>query len=416
MKKLDLLILFVILCLAFTVRLYKINTPLADWHSWRQVDTAAVARNYVRDGVNLLLPKFDDLSSVPSGTYNPEGYRFVEFPIYNAGVAVLSKYLPFVALEVYGRLITIVFSLISITTIYYLVIKQESRLAAITAAGVFSIFPFFVYYSRVVLPDITALGFVMLSNLFLYMWKYTKKTTPKWTLFVLSLICASVSILIKPTAGFYFIPIGFIFLSVYRTHIIKSPLPYIFFILSVIPFFGWRHWISAYPEGIPGYTWLITTVNTFEGPKNIFFRPAFFRWIFYERILLSITGGYASALLLVGAMKKTKKNLYLYSFGIAALAYLLTFQGGNVQHDYYQIMILPAIAIFIGLGVDFFMQKDKIFSSRLMNGLIIIGIVGFSIAMSYERVKDYYNYAQDLVQIGSVIRTITPKDAKIVTD
>ena len=104
MKKNDLLILLIITVLAIAFRLYKIDTPLADLHSWRQVDTAAVARNFARDGVNLLEPRYDDLTSIESGIENPKGYRFVEFPIYNAIFAVFYKYLPIVPIEVYGRL------------------------------------------------------------------------------------------------------------------------------------------------------------------------------------------------------------------------------------------------------------------------------------------------------------------------
>ena len=37
-------LIWLILVLGLIVRLYKLNTPLADWHSWRQVDTASVAR------------------------------------------------------------------------------------------------------------------------------------------------------------------------------------------------------------------------------------------------------------------------------------------------------------------------------------------------------------------------------------
>ena len=40
----------------FVVRLYKINNPIADWHSWRQADTSAVTRNYVKYGINLFFP------------------------------------------------------------------------------------------------------------------------------------------------------------------------------------------------------------------------------------------------------------------------------------------------------------------------------------------------------------------------
>jgi len=50
MKKFDIFILSVVLVVAFVFRLYKINIPLADLHSWRQVDTAAVARNFAKNG------------------------------------------------------------------------------------------------------------------------------------------------------------------------------------------------------------------------------------------------------------------------------------------------------------------------------------------------------------------------------
>ena len=33
-------ILIAVIILTALVRLYRINTPLADWHSWRQADTA----------------------------------------------------------------------------------------------------------------------------------------------------------------------------------------------------------------------------------------------------------------------------------------------------------------------------------------------------------------------------------------
>src|SRR3989344_4354827 len=84
------ILLSTVLVLGFMVRLYKINNPVADWHSWRQADTAAVTRNYVNDGMDLLLPKYDDISSIQSRIFNPQGYRMVEFPIYNAISAVIA--------------------------------------------------------------------------------------------------------------------------------------------------------------------------------------------------------------------------------------------------------------------------------------------------------------------------------------
>ena len=74
--------IFCIAVLTFAVRMYRISEPIADWHSWRQADTAAVARNFIRFGIDPLHPRFDDLSNIPSGKDNPKGWRMLEFPLY----------------------------------------------------------------------------------------------------------------------------------------------------------------------------------------------------------------------------------------------------------------------------------------------------------------------------------------------
>ena len=74
--------------MAFGLRLYRLHYPLLDWHSWRQADTASVTREYVKaKRVDLLQPRYHDLSNIPSGRPNPEGYRMVEFPIINGIIA-----------------------------------------------------------------------------------------------------------------------------------------------------------------------------------------------------------------------------------------------------------------------------------------------------------------------------------------
>jgi len=119
-KKKDFFILVSILVIAFVLRLYKINIPLADFHSWRQADTAAVARNFFKNGFDLLHPIYDDLSNVQSGIDNPQGYRMVEFPVYNAIFAFLYKLMPVFSLEIWGRLTTIIFFLIIFSVVYFL--------------------------------------------------------------------------------------------------------------------------------------------------------------------------------------------------------------------------------------------------------------------------------------------------------
>src|SRR5437868_9737445 len=93
------LFLIVLLFFGFLVRLYRFDNPIADWHAWRQADTSAVSRNFVKNGFDVLHPRFDDLSNVPSGLDNPNGYRFVEFPIYNVMQAGAFRLFPVITLE-----------------------------------------------------------------------------------------------------------------------------------------------------------------------------------------------------------------------------------------------------------------------------------------------------------------------------
>jgi len=417
MKKTDYIILGLILLVAIILRCYKITAPLSDAYSWRQADTVRVARNFVRNGFDLLHPHYDDLSSIQSGLDNSKGLRFVEMPIYNALFGLTYKILPNIPIEVWGRITTLIFSLGIIGIIYYLCLHEVNRISAITASGIYAIFPSFVFFSRVVLPETPALSFIFISIFFLY--KNTTIDNKRLISFLylfLSLLSFALAILIKPTVIFYGIALGFLFIRKYEFDVVKKAQPYLFFLLAVIPFFLWRLYIQQFPEGIPASDWLIASVNTFEGQKNIFFKPAFFRWIFFERINTMIFGGYLTVFFIVGLVSK-RKSLFLHSIGFSALLYLFVFQGGNVQHEYYQTLILPPLAIFTGIGISTILSHRKIFIHPLVSSFLICVLCIFAFLFSYYyKVKDFYTYPQDLNFMAKIIQTFTSPTDKIVAD
>jgi len=416
MKKLDILILSIILIIAFIFRLYKINIPLADLHSWRQADTAAVARNFVKNGFDLFHPKYDDLSNVQSGIDNPQGYRMVEFPIYNAIFAYFYKLIPMLSLEIWGRLTTIIFSLIIIAVLYYLLLKENNRLSAIFGAFVYAVFPFFVFFSRVILPETSALAFSMIAIFFFYLNSNRKeKNFISFIYYLLSIVFFALSLLIKPTLIFYLLPIIVLFYRKYKLNLIKRLDFYLYFIITLVPLIYWRFYIKNFPEGIPYSDWLFTSVNTGNGLKSILFRPSFFRWIFFERINNLILGGYLTLFFVLGIISKHKKYFFI-SFVFSALAYIFVFQGGNLQHEYYQILILPVFAIMIGLGVSFVFDHKKEFINPIFMSFFIFIMFGFSFYFSYFKVINYYKYSQDLVQEANIINSLTDSKDLIVTD
>lgn len=405
-----------ILVVAFVFRLYKIDTPLADFHSWRQADTASVARNYVKNGIDLFKPVYDDLSNVQSGFENPHGYRMVEFPIYNAIIAVLYKTFPVFSLEIWGRLTTIIFSLVVISIIYYLLVLESGRLSAIFGAITYAIFPFFVFFSRVVLPETTALAFSMLSIFFFYL-NVKNKQRGLVTIFyyLISIFFFAGALLIKPTIIFYLLPILILFYRKYKLNLIKKFDFYLFFVITLIPLIYWRSYIKNFPEGIPYSDWLFTSINTGQGLKSILFRPSFFRWIFFERVNNIILGGYLTLFFVLGSISKQKKY-FLLSFIFSALAYIFVFQGGNLQHEYYQTLILPVLAIMVGLGVNFLYEHKSNFIHSGFISLLVFFIFGFSFYFSYYKVTEYYQYSHELVQEANIINSLTGPEDKIVTD
>ena len=415
MKKIDFVILFLIIAVGLAVRLYHVTAPMGDFHSWRQSDTAAVARHFVTDGFDLLHPRYDDISSVSTGLDNPNGYRMVEFPIYNALFAALYKYMPILSLEVYGRLVSIVFSLITLAVVYYFARKESGLVAACIASLVYAVFPFFVFFSRVILPEPMAISCVFISLFFLYQYMEAKSPVNRYSMYTLAIISFAAALLAKPTAAFYGIPLLFIFILVFLKRRIAWLECGIFFVLSAAPMLIWRQYITAYPEGIPPDMWLITSVNTYLGQQNIFFKPAFFRWVFYERISRIILGTFAIPLLVIGLLAK-QKRYFLYSIMAGALAYLFVFQGGNVQHAYYQTLILPALALFVGIGVQYITDHHATFLPRWITYPTILALLIVGAIFSWYDVKDYYGYSSELVQIAAIVNSLTQPSDRIVTD
>lgn len=414
MKKRDWLIIGTLMLLALAVRLYKIDAPLADFHSWRQADTAAVARNYARDGINLLRPQYDDLSSVQTGLENPQGLRFVEFPIYNAITALSYRIAPLVPVEVHGRLISILFTMISLIPLYYIALSEKGRKAAIGGTLIYAIAPFFVFFTRVVLPEPTAVACSLYALGFFYL-GLIKKHKPASAYILAGAVFFAMAILVKPTTIFYGLAVATMFLIRYTFEIFKRWDLYVSLLIVLVPFVLWRLYITQFPEGIPASSWLITMVNTFEGPKEIFFRPAFFRWMFLERIGILIMGAYGAAFLILATVTRYKR-MVIPSILLSGLAYLLVFQGGNVQHEYYQVILFPALALGAGVGFGQLLSLPKSSFYPWLGYPVALGILLLAVFYSGYKVKDYYVISSDLPKTAELLRLYTQPDDKIVTD
>lgn len=402
-------ILLIIISASFVVRLYRINFPVADWHSWRQADTSAVSRNFVKLGVDLLHPRFDDLSNVPAGKENPNGYRFVEFPIYNLMQYGFYKIYPVGSIEVAGRLVSILCTLATTGFLFLIVKKHSGFLTAILTAFFFAFLPFSIYYGRVILPEplMLTVSTGMIYFFDLYSDNNKKKSTQFISLILFFIFCVA-TFLIKPYAAIVILPIFYLAISRWQFNVKKYILPFVVGILALLPFLWWRKWMSQYPEGVPAFDWLFNK-------DNVRFKGAFFYWIFAERISKLILGYWGLILVGFGVVIKPllEEGLLYFSWLLGVVLYLFIIAGGNVQHDYYQILTLPIICIFLGIGASFLITNNVM--NKIASLLLLIVTVIFMFSFSWYQVRDYFNINNGaMIKAGQEVDRLTPPNAKVI--
>jgi 4-amino-4-deoxy-L-arabinose transferase-like glycosyltransferase len=397
-------LLSIILILAFITRIYKIQIPLADHHSWRQSDTAAVARNFIKEGWHFLKPRIDNMAPLHPGKPNNERLFLVEPPIYNSLVAFVYKF--FGLRESLARLVSIFFSLGSLIYLYLMAREYLGRRVAFLTAFFFALLPYSVFYSRVILPE-PMMIFFSLGMMFWFAHWLEKANISHWSLVIGHSMVAFTQ---KSFPIFLIIPMAYLAWKRFGFNFKKYFVLLFYCFIVLLPFFAWRFYISQYSEGVPAYDWLFN-----QG--GIRFRPAFFWWIFGERIGKLILGFWGLPLFVLGLILRPnkKEGLFFYAWLVAVLLYFIVFAAGNVTHDYYQISFVPIASIFLAKGADFLLRAPEIFFKKSIRYSLFAICSLFMVAFSWHEVRGFYNIQGGVDLAGRAVDQLTPKDALVLT-
>lgn len=408
MKKIHIILITLVVFLSFWLRLYKIDNPVADWHSFRQADTASVTREFVKQGVNVLIPKYHDLSNIQSGKDNPNGFRMVEMPLYNLLHLSLFRLFPSLGLDAAGRLTSIFLSEISLVLVFLITYKLSGFFVGWLASLFMAVLPFNIYYSRVILPE-PLMVTTLLASFYLLLFVNDQDGLKRRLCFIFSSVFLAIALLVKPYAIFFVLP----HIAIILRLIVNKKLNIIdllsYGLVSLTPLYWWRKHILMYPQGIPASDWLLNS-------SGIRFRPAWFRWLFGERLGKLILGVYGTAFLLLGLIAKPKREgLTYWLWFIGIIVYFVVIAGGNVQHDYYQAIIMPFLCILLAKGAYLVLSLSRETYSRWLTLLTACGIFGFMIALSWYDVSGYYQINNwPIVEAGREVDKITPENAKII--
>lgn len=402
-NKLEYILLSLIIILAFLTRLYKINGPIADWHSFRQADTASVSRIYLEEGINLLYPRYYDISTTQSGLFNPNGYRFVEFPIYNFVSVVIEKTIPLLSLEIWQRLVSIFSAIISGIILFAVGKRFISTAGGLLAAAFFLFIPYNIYFTRVILPEPMAIMFALLS-----LWgfvKFVDSDKKRWL--YTSAAFMAVAILVKPYVVFYSIPMLALAIKKYGFGgLYKDKDLFLALVLALAPFALWRIWMSRFPEGIPFWKW------TFNG-DGIRFKPAFWYWIFGERLGKLILGVGGLVPFVFGILERKKGNMFSVFFLLGMFLYVSVIATASVKHDYYQAITIPAVSLVLASGT-IYIWKERSFNKALRRSTLLFCLF-LMFLIGLFQVKEYYKINHpEIIAAGAAVDRTTPRDALVV--
>ncbi len=394
--KLKILTAIVIFALTFIPRLYRLNNPVADWHSWRQADTAAVARNFVKGDFNLLYPQSDSLLALnPKQLPNPRRLFINEFPFYNAVVALIYK--QWGIHEAYARLVSDAFASLGAVALYFIALKLFGQKIALVTVLFYALNPYSIYYGRVIMPDPVFVGLELVA-----LWFFLVKP---WNIF--SALVLALSLLVKPYSIFL-LPVFLYYGFSDGLKNIKRPL--IWGIISFLPLLLWRIHYANHPEANFDTAWLFNATN-------IRFSGAFFRWLIYDRLnrLIFATGGFV--LFVIGLLNsyQDKKRLGIFIWILSVAAYMTIFAMGNVTHDYYQLPVVPVGAVLVSFGFWHIFDSSKKPLIKLVNAAIALSLLVISFAFGWYEVRGYFNINHpEIVEAGKAVDRLTPPDALVI--
>lgn len=414
--------LLFLMALALIPRLYNLNSPVIGVHSWRQADTAAIARNFYEA---LLahpgqLLTFFGCFAYPQVDWGGGGYAETEFPLYPALVSLI--YRVFGPHEIYARGLSVIFSLIGLYFLYKLIELCFDRSIAFWSALFYAILPLSVFYSRTVQPE----SLVIMSSLGgLYFFKrWLRHDHQRIDLFV-SWIFVAIATLLKVLPIVY-LGLPLLFLASLK---FKYKL-----------FLRWDLWL--YALGIFGVTavWYIHAHNIFldtgltfgfwSGDTDRYSWTSLLSLKYWLDIIFRVMVRHFAVLgffvALIGlTYRRQKAEDWMWEVGLVGsfLAGALAPTSSYV-HEYYQLPVMFFGVVFIGKvcarvfdphRAKNYPSKNKRWQQPALATALALTVVTGSAIYTIDYMLPENTANSTVYLLSELVDKYTPSDAKLLT-
>jgi 4-amino-4-deoxy-L-arabinose transferase-like glycosyltransferase len=429
MRDRDRLALVLILALGAALRLFHVDAAFLDSHAWRQLDTAAMARNFYEGSFVPFDPQVD--------WGGRQGYLEAEFPLVPAVIALAYRFAG--PHEILGRLVIIATSLGLIWAVYRLSLALDGRLSAARAAAfLMAVSPMAVFFGRVVIPD-TPMMLCLVVALTGFV-EYAREGSRRWL--AAGAVCLTLACLLKLPAVFVGPAIVTALVQARGWRVFRDPIVWLSGVVPLALTAAW-YWHAhevflrtGLTMGILGAPTKFYPAYVSPGPwPSIYSKwstsalladPEFYRRMFMRFYhLLLLPAGFVGAL--VGALVwRGRGRAVLGVWFVSNVVFF--FIAGEVHrvHEYYQLPFVVIGAIYFG-AVAWPVFDGGWLRSQLGGDLravalaaVVLTIAGVSSFYASGVTESHFaprGMAQEMLQAGRAIDAATAdNDLAVVVD
>lgn len=336
--------------------------------SWRETDTGAIARNFYREDMNILLPRIDWRGDGP-------GYVESEFPLFPWTAACL--YHVFGYHEEILRVISYLLSLGSCLIFLRLATRLLPRSAIIPAWAVFALSPMAVQMASAVQPEpLMFFAYLLAIDAFTRWIDQDRRRD-----YIVALLATTLAILAKVPAAHVGILFACLCLQKFGLSVFRRRDIWLFGVVSLgVPLAWYWHahslWLEygnslgisneAY-ERISTGNFLMTLWETIPGVISI------------ESAHIWMGGGLFFGMLGLLATRRsaTARPLGYWTLALAAFFVVTGRTTGENWAAYYHIVSTPLAAMLIGLGYTESYRTHVLINRKLVVSVVIAAAVSF---------------------------------------
>lgn len=409
--------LLLILVLAVVLRLKGIHDPLLDHPNWRQGDTASIARNFATLQYNIMYPQTN---------YDGPPPNYVELELQIVPFLAATLYKIFGVHEIFGRLLTLVFSVGTVGLVgFFGRWLFTSTVAGLTAAFFYAIFPGSIYYGRTFTPD-TAMVFFLTAALYAAARLFVEDEVVSQRALARVTALVTFAYLAKPVAVAGIVPLtGMLWERVRNGRSMRPTAAAVLLVVPLLILWLYDSRVAAHAE----WHWAsgITTLHVIPALKAALTSASGFALKFehFREVIgmlrATMLGSLAFVLTILGFIaliwSDARSKALLWGWLIGGLAY--TYVVVTVERvDYYMYLLLPLCALAIGALVARFVawvgSVDATPAARYAI-LALVPIVALAcLVQARAAIAPYYVYSKEAYRDAVALNHTLAPNALVV--